>query len=154
MAGITVTREDLQEISGMPISAAKFTAVSNIVLGLIRSVYRQDITLATGRSADVLNAVFTSAALRIATNPQGARSLGLGSANVTFGGTDEDIANTGSLSTAERLALQSIKKPRPTSVPLVPYDDPSSALFNAPYSSTLTDTGDLTDPVLIAEELA
>lgn len=122
MSGITVTREDLQNLTENPITEARFQSVRTLVMGLIRTFYRREPDYAEGREAMILNAVFASAALRILTNPTGARSVGLGSANVTFGGTDEDIANIGSLSASERLALSSLKKPRPTSVPLAPYD--------------------------------
>lgn len=136
MAGITVTREDLQEITGAEISSAKFASVRNIVLGLIRGDYRGDIDTATGRAADILNSVFISAALRLITNPNGARSVGLGSANVTFGGTDEDIAMSGSLSAAERKSLASLQKPRPSYVPLVAYDEHPSPFVIPPTEET------------------
>lgn len=121
MAGITVTREDLQSIGGSALTVERFNAVERTVLGLIRTVYRRDPALATGREADVLNAVFTSAALRLIANPTGARSVGLGSANVTFGGSDEDVSNAGSLTEPERTMLRSLRRPRPTSVSLEPY---------------------------------
>ena len=116
MAGITVTREDLEGVLGTPVTDERFTAVHTAALRLIRTVYKPDPMAATGRAADVLSAVYTSIVMRLLTNPTGARSLGLGSANVTFGGSDVDIANAAVLSDSERRDLASLSARRPAYV--------------------------------------
>lgn len=114
MAGITVTKESLSGILRTTIPADVYQAVDEATRRIIRTGYRPDIDEAVGRAADVLSSVYTSVAIRLLTNPGGARTLGLGSASVTMGGTDEGITNQASLTDSERAdlaALGSIRRP-------------------------------------------
>ena len=117
MAGITVTQDQLAALIGTPITTARYDAVDASTLRLIRSGYRLDLTVAEGRIADVLDAVYTSVAVRLLTNPTGVRTMGLGSAQATFGGTDDDISSPGALTAQERADLAALNpKRRPTYV--------------------------------------
>ena len=109
MAGITVTRDELSGILSMPITSERMANVDAAARRLMRSVYRGDISAADGYTADVLDSVYTSIVLRLLTNPTGARSLGLASANVTFGGPDEDFSNVATLTPAERADLRRLQ---------------------------------------------
>lgn len=138
MTGISVTQADLSGLIGSSLTTERYNTVHAATLRLLRTGTRVDIDTATGRTADVLDAVYTSVALRLLTNPTGARSLGLGSANVTFGGTDANISNPGSLTDDERSDLASLGARRPSYVRL--------RKLNPPVAPDLTDeftaTGD------------
>lgn len=107
-----ITKGDVEALTGQAVTDARFDAVYRTAVGLIRSAYRSDPEAATGHARDVLTSAALSVATRLVTNPSGARSLGLGSANVTFGGSDEDIGSAGALTRAERDMIRSVR-PRP-----------------------------------------
>lgn len=113
MAGITVTVEGIARILGTPVSTERAADIHAATLRLIRTGYRPDPMLAEGYAAEVLESVYTSVAMRLLTNPTGARSLGLGAANVTFGGPDEDFSNVASLTPNERADLGRLTARRP-----------------------------------------
>lgn len=113
MAGITVTVEGIARILGTPVSTERAADIHAATLRLIRTGYRPDPMLAEGYAAEVLESVYTSVAMRLLTNPTGARSLGLGSASVTFGGSDEGLSSVASLTDAERADLSSLAQRRP-----------------------------------------
>ena len=126
MPGITVAFEDLEAVTGMQLPETSRAALDRVVRGLLGGAYAGDVNTATGRAAEVLNAVYMSAAVRVMTNPTGARSIGLGSANVTFGGTDADVSNPFNLTPAERADLGRLARRAPTyllftEVPGLPY---------------------------------
>jgi len=103
-----ISREELALVLEEDIRQDRFDALYNIALRTIRTGYDGDPEAATGRAADVVAGVIQSVMVRIMTNPKGARSVGLGAANVTFGGGDVDIANVFSLTAAERDDLSSV----------------------------------------------
>lgn len=105
MPGIDVSREDLAAIGGLTITDAHFDAVDRRVRSMLAAVYRPPLDAATGRASSVLSAVYTSAALRILANPMGARSISLGSASITTGGSDVSISQPLSLTAEERADL-------------------------------------------------
>ncbi|KAK1548375.1 hypothetical protein Q3G72_019445 [Acer saccharum] len=100
-----VEREDLASLGGLTISEAQFDAVDRRVRAMISAVYRGDIDAAAGQRAAVIESVYTSAALRILTNPTGARSVSLGSATISTGGSDAALAEPLSLTASERADL-------------------------------------------------
>lgn len=112
MAGITVASADLEQVTGMALTPEAWEALDRIVRRLLRLGYAGNPDIAEGRAADILNAVYMSIAVRIMTNPTGARSIGLGSANVTVGGSDDDVANAFTLAKSERADLQRLRGPR------------------------------------------
>lgn len=112
MAGITVTAADLESVTGAEIDAPRFAALDRVVRRLLRLSYAGNPDIAEGRTADVLNAVYMSVAVRLITNPTGARSVGLGSANVTYGGSDDDVANAFTLTDSERADLATLRRRR------------------------------------------
>lgn len=120
MAGITVTAAQLSGIIGHTITAERFDAVRAVVLGLIATEYRRDISLATGREAEVLNSVFVSASVRLLSNPTGARSVTVGGANITFGGSDRNMSDSAILTDSEKDMLWSLRKPRANAINLTP----------------------------------
>ena len=77
MAGITVSASDLENLLGISLPEDRFEILKAHVLRKIRTAYRPDPELAEGYAAEVLNGVFTDVATRVATNPGGARSLGI-----------------------------------------------------------------------------
>lgn len=83
-----ITKDDLSVITGTPVQDAQFTAIYTAALRLVRDEYRADPEAATGRALDVLTSVILSVATRMLSNPTGARSVGLGSANITFVGAE------------------------------------------------------------------
>ena len=126
MAGITVTKESLSGILRTTIPDDVYNAVDQATRRIIRTGYRPEIDAAEGHAADVLDSVYTSIALRLLTNPAGARTLGLGSASVTMGGTDEGITSQSSLTDSERADLASLRNVRrPSYVALRKMSEPS-----------------------------
>ncbi|WP_394620945.1 hypothetical protein JNUCC0626_18180 [Lentzea sp. JNUCC 0626] len=107
-----VSREELALVLDEAISAERFNALYSTALRIVRTGYDGDPEAATGRALDVVTGVLQSVLARILTNPKGARTVGLGSANVTFGGQDSDIANVFALTEAERADLTEVS-PRP-----------------------------------------
>lgn len=93
MATPLVDRVEFSLINGEDLSAEKFTALYNRTLKIVRPAYSGDIDTATGRAADVIHNVFVSVMSRLHNNPRGARSLGVGTANVTFGWSDGEVGN-------------------------------------------------------------
>lgn len=112
MTGITVRSSDLSTITGEDITDEQFVALDRVVRGLIASVYPGDLDAASGRRQAVLDAVYTSAMVRLISNPFGARSVSLSSGGITFGGSDEAISNAFSLTAAERADLISLRPRR------------------------------------------
>ena len=103
-----ISRAELSLVLEEDIAQDRFNALYNIALRIVRTGYEGDPEAAVGRAADVVAGVIQSVIVRIMTNPKGARSVGLGSANVTFGGGDTEIANIFSLTPAERDDLDSV----------------------------------------------
>ncbi len=101
----------LQALTSLPVSEERYAAVYDATLTAIRAEYPNP-EAATGRAADVVRSVALSVALRLVTNPAGARNVGLGSANVTFGGNDTAISSPAELTTSERQRLQRLKSGR------------------------------------------
>lgn len=120
MPGITVTRESLAATGAANVTEERFEAVSVVVLNLIGSVYKGAVDTAEGRAASVLNSVFFSVVLRLLTNPAGARAIGLGSANVTFGGLTGDVGNSAALTSDEADSLRSLTGGKPSFVRFTP----------------------------------
>lgn len=118
MTGITVASADIEAVTGTALDDAQFAALDRIVRQLLRLGYTGNPDIAEGRTADVLNAVYMSVAVRLITNPTGARSVGLGSANVTYGGSDADVANAFTLTDSERRDLRGLRKKAPSYISL------------------------------------
>ena len=118
-----LTAADLSTILGEQVDPARFEVLHRITVGAIRGEYRRDPLLAVGRDAEVLHSVAVSVLTRLTTNPSGVRSGGLGSASVTFGGSDEEIASGPVLTDAERETLRSLRGRRAVSVSLRTWQD-------------------------------
>ncbi len=116
MAGISVTRDDVVAVTGTPLDLDRFAALDRLTRTVLSAEYTGTIDLAEGRRARVLDAVYLSAIVRLATNPGGARSIGLGSANVTLAGSDESLTGAFSLTPEERSQLRALRPRRVTSV--------------------------------------
>lgn len=101
----------LAALTSLPVNEERYAAVYDATLTAIRAEY-PDPEAATGRAADVVRSVALSVALRLVTNPAGARNVGLGSANVTFGGGDASISSPAELTLSERQRLQRLKTGR------------------------------------------
>lgn len=118
------TADELRDLTGSTVTEERYAAIHANAIRLLRTVYRPDPELAVGRVRDVLAAVALSVAMRLLSNPTGARSLGLGSANVTFGGADADITSPGTLTHGEAAMLRALKRRPASSVPLLaPQED-------------------------------
>lgn len=103
------TQGDLATLSGMEVATDRYNAVYRAVVGLVREAYGTDPEAAAGEDRQVIVSVSIAAALRVLSNPLGARSLGLGAANVTFAGGD-NISAVG-LTAEERRALRRLRSP-------------------------------------------
>lgn len=103
-----ISREELALVLGEDIPEERFTALYSWTLRILRTGYDGNPEAAVGRDLDVITGVAQSVMVRILTNPKGARAVGLGSANVTFGGADTDVANVFSLTDTERDDLSAI----------------------------------------------
>lgn len=114
-----LTAAELSVLAGQPVSEAQFNTIYNTALRLVRREYRADPEVATSYTRDVLADVVTACAVRILSNPTGARSIGLGSANITFGGQDEDITSAFTLTPAERASIRGLRGTRIYSAPLL-----------------------------------
>jgi hypothetical protein len=123
VAGITVTREDLQYLGGVEIGERQFETLDRHVRRAIAAAFKGDVDLALGTMSTTLSAVYTSACLRILTNPTGARSISLGSASTTTGGTDEALADPLALTPRERADVASLN-PRRRRPSYVQFTDP------------------------------
>lgn len=117
------TQDDLATLAGMDVSAEKYGAVYRATLGLIHDAYGDDPEIAVGNPRLVLTSVGIAVALRILSNPLGARSLGLGAANVVFAGDGNDV--TMGLTNSERRSLRRLRSPRSAvvSVPILTYGE-------------------------------
>ena len=109
MPGISITREALQAVAETEISPERWHGISIIVKGLLQAETVRNIDTATGRAAAVFDSIFTSAALRLLSNPNGARSIGVDSVNVTFAGGDDDIASVATLTSDERARIRGLR---------------------------------------------
>jgi len=104
------TQDDLATLAGIEVSSERYGAVYRTVSGLVREAYGADPEAATGDIRQVIVSVSTAVALRVLSNPLGARSLGLGAANVTFAGNDQALGSVG-LTSLERRALRRLRSP-------------------------------------------
>jgi len=102
------TSDDLADLTAQPVDQRRYSAVHAAVLTAIRAEYPNPET-ATGRAADVVRSVALAAGLRLFTNPAGARAGGLGSATVTFGGSDEAVSAPAALTASERQRLARLR---------------------------------------------
>lgn len=103
-----ITRTEVEGLLDESFTPERFDAAYTSTLRVIKTAYKGDPEAATGHAADVVAGVVQSVLVRLLTNPKGARTVGLGSANVTFGGPDEDIARVFSLTDEEREDLAAV----------------------------------------------
>ena len=103
-----ITAEDLALVLDEPISDDRFDALYAQGLRIVRSGFTGDPETVTGRAADVVAGVLFGVISRIVANPKGARQLNAGSAAVTFGGADAEIASVFTLTAAERASLAEV----------------------------------------------
>jgi hypothetical protein len=117
------TQDDLATLAGIDVSSERYGAVYRAVLGLVREAYGADPEAAIGDARQVLVSVSMAVALRVLSNPLGARSMGLGAANVVFAGGDE-IRSVG-LTSEERRSLRRLRSPGGSivSVPILTYGE-------------------------------
>lgn len=123
MAGITVSKGDLEGILQTEITDETFESVHTHTLRMIRSGTRRDLDILEGRPLEVVDGVYVSIAVRLLTNPVGASLLGVGGAQVSFGGASEAL----SLTEGERRELASIN----------PRRKPSSLRHSSPYAPVM-----------------
>lgn len=131
----------LSALTNLPVTEERYAAVYDAALTAVRAEY-PDPENATGRALDVVRSVALSVGLRLITNPAGARNVGLGSANVTFGGGDATVSSPAELTPSERLRLQRLKSGRrgvrqvdillPTEDVETAYADTSSSVYYYP----------------------
>jgi hypothetical protein len=79
-----ITREELSEILSRDIAAERFTTLYRWTLGVIGTEYDGDPELAAGRELAVLTNVARSVAVRLASNPSGARDVRVADGGVSF----------------------------------------------------------------------
>jgi hypothetical protein len=103
-----ISREELALVLDEDISQDRFDAVYSVALRAVRTGYSGDPEAATGRALDVVTGVLQGVIVRILANPKGVRTLGLGSANVTFGGKDTEVAFIFALTEGERADLAEV----------------------------------------------
>jgi len=117
------TQDDLAVLAGIDVSSERYGAVYRAVLGLVHEAYGADPEAATGDAKTVIVSVAMSVALRVLSNPLGARSMGLGAANVVFAGGD-NISSVG-LTSEERRSLRRLRSPGGSivSVPILTYGE-------------------------------
>lgn len=111
-----ITREELAHVIDESISEERFNGLYDAAIRVVRTGYRGDPEQATGYAADVITGVLQGVMMRIMANPKGARTVGLGSANVTFGGKDSEVANVFALNEYERADLARVSPRRSTGV--------------------------------------
>jgi hypothetical protein len=118
------TQDELAILAGIEVSSERFGAVYRAVLGLVREAYGADPEAATDDARQVIVSVAMAVALRILSNPLGARSMGLGAANVVFAGNDSTVGSVG-LTFEERRSLRRLRSPGGTivSVPILTYGE-------------------------------
>lgn len=118
------TVDDLATLAGMEVSDERYGAVYRTVLGLVREAYGADPEAATGDARQVIVSVSVAVALRVLSNPLGARSMGLGAANVVFAGNDGTVG-TIALTSDERRSLRRLRSPGGSivSVPILTYGE-------------------------------
>jgi hypothetical protein len=118
------TQDDLAVLSGVDVSTERYGAVYRAVLGLVREGYGADPEAAIGDARQVIISVAMAVALRVLSNPLGARSMGLGAANVVFAGNDSTVGSVG-LTSEERRSLRRLRSPGGTivSVPILTYGE-------------------------------
>lgn len=120
---ITVTKADLENISGQTITNDRYLAIDASARNLIIPEVppRIDINTATGRAERIINAVYTAVSVRLISNPAGARSVGLGSATIVYGGADDEIHNAGTLTDPEKEMLRGLRTNRALFVRMRPW---------------------------------
>lgn len=123
MAGITVTADELAQLLGQPIPAERWEVVETLVLRVIRTGTYLDPATVEGRAQAVMDSVFTSVATRLLLNPGGVSLVGMGSAQVSFGGASEALA----LTDEEKRQLASLRKK----------GKPSFIVHSSPYEARL-----------------
>jgi len=118
------TQDELATLAGMNVASDRYGAVYRAVLGLVREGYGADPEAATGENRTVITSVALSVALRVLSNPLGARSMGLGAANVVFAGGDSQVGSVG-LTGDERRTLRRLRSPRSgiVSIPILTYGE-------------------------------
>ena len=118
------TLDDLAVLAGIDVSSERYGAVYRTVLGLVREAYGADPEAATGDTRQVIVSVAMAVALRVLSNPLGARSMGLGAANVVFAGNDGTVGSVG-LTQDERRSLRRLRSPGGSivSVPILTYGE-------------------------------
>lgn len=107
-----IDRSELALVLDEAIPAEKFDAAYKMALRAVRTAYAGDPEEATGNARYVVEGVLQNVITRILTNPRGVRTLGLGSANTTFGGTDVEITRTTALTAEERSDLEGVSPTR------------------------------------------
>ena len=117
------TQEELAVLAGIDVSSERYGAVYRTVLGLVSEAYGADPETASGNARTVIISVAMAVALRVLANPLGARSMGLGAANVVFAGNDS-ISSIG-LTPEERRSLRRLLSPGGSivSVPILTYGE-------------------------------
>jgi hypothetical protein len=117
------TQDDLATLAGMEVNDSRYGAVYRAVLGLVHEGFGSDPELATGDARQVIISISMAVALRVLSNPLGARSMGLGAANVVFAGNDS-ISSVG-LTAEERRGLRRLRSPASSivSVPILSYGE-------------------------------
>ena len=118
------TQDDLAVLAGIEVSSERYGAVYRTVVGLVREAYGADPEISTGDARQVIVSVATAVALRVLANPLGARSMGLGAANVVFAGNDSTVGSVG-LTSEERRSLRRLRSPGGSivSVPILTYGE-------------------------------
>jgi hypothetical protein len=118
------TQDDLAVLSGVDVSSERYGAVYRAVIGLVREAYGSDPEATTGDARQVITSISVAVALRVLANPLGARSMGLGAANVVFAGNDSTVGSVG-LTSEERRSLRRLRSPGGSivSVPILTYGE-------------------------------
>lgn len=80
-----IAREELSEILSREVTVERFTALYQWTLGVIGTEYEGDPEVATGATLAVLTNVARSVAVRLASNPSGARDVRVADGGVSFG---------------------------------------------------------------------
>lgn len=103
-----ITRDDLALVIDEAVTEERFDKLYATSLRIVRTGFDGDPEATTDRTRDVVAAVLFGVMVRIVANPKGARAVAAGSASVTFGGADGDIASIFALTDAERDDLASV----------------------------------------------
>lgn len=125
---INVNTAELNLLAGTTVSDQQFVAMLGVVARLVRAEgYKTTIEDAEGYAEAILNNIYLSVLVRLATNPTSLRSVGLGSASLGFAGNDAELTQPFSLSTSEKAQLNRLMPTKSAYVlklkPFTPYVD-------------------------------